>query len=62
MIVHNYKMFHSLNFAIIKYFKWLYIINTSEERLKWHQMLWQMRESMLRQMLHVRLASDTLKI
>ena len=29
------------------------------ERLKWRAMLWQMRESMLRQTMHVRVANDT---
>jgi len=34
----------------------------STERLKWRQMLRLMQESTVRQTLHVRVASDTLKI
>ena len=38
------------------------VINVSTEQMKWHPMLWQMRESMLSQILNLLVANDTQKI
>jgi len=65
-VTNSIRFYHSLIYFFRYFFTGItcsmYKINLSTERLKWRPMLRQMRESMLRQTLLVRVTSDIHKI